>query len=194
MLATMVRTLPRSDDFVYESKWDGFRAALFIERGVHRLVSRNRTDMTDWFPELVDVSSQVSARTAIVDGEVVCRDGSVDSFNELLEIGRRRGRRADHREISFVAFDVLRINSRDMRALPIEQRRSELARVVAEGNRVVLSRAYDDGQALYDLAIAHGLEGVIGKRKGTIYTNGRSRDWIKFKVPGAAERHDWVNR
>jgi bifunctional non-homologous end joining protein LigD len=89
MLATAVRGLPRSSEFVFETKWDGFRAVLFVEEGGYRIVSRKRTDMTAWFPELALAASQIAARTAIVDGEIVSRDGSVESFNELLKIGRR---------------------------------------------------------------------------------------------------------
>jgi len=68
-----------------------------------------------------------------------------------------------------------------------------LLRVIEEGSGVALSRDYDDGNGLFQLAIAHGLEGVIGKRRGSVYTEGRSRDWIKLKVAGAFERQNVYN-
>src|SRR5438477_5219125 len=71
MLATLVDDPFSHPEWIFETKWDGFRAVCFIENGGARFVSRNQLDMTHQYPELVDLARQVDAKEAILDGEIV---------------------------------------------------------------------------------------------------------------------------
>jgi bifunctional non-homologous end joining protein LigD len=192
MLATTVSRPPTGPAWSWEIKWDGLRAFAIVDAGRVTLRSRKGTDMTRWFPGRSALGDFVGARHAVLDGEIILRDGSPESFNALLARARARGRRIDDEPGTFVVFDVLAIDDDAATAsLPLDERRRALQRIVTETPRLVMSRVFDDGDALYALAVANGLEGVIGKKRAAPYVGGRSREWVKVKVPGAAARHDW---
>ena len=191
MLATMVARPPTGPGWSFEIKWDGVRTHLFVNDGRVVLRSRKGTDMTRWFPELSNLATQIKARQAILDGEIIFRDGSPESFNALLARVRSRRRRPDDEPLTFVVFDILVIDDISIVGVPLDERRATLRRVVTENSQLVLSRVFDDGAALYALAIEHGLEGIVGKMRMSHYVSGRSRDWVKIKVPGATSLHYW---
>jgi bifunctional non-homologous end joining protein LigD len=181
----MVRHLLR----VFERAVDGIRAFALVKDGRLTLQSRNRTTMSTWFPELAPIAELID--DAVIDGEIILGNGSVESFNTLLR--RVRSRRPGPEPVTFVAFDVLEIDGINTTELPLDQRRERLQAIVKrEDPRLVLSRVFDDGAALYAAALEHGLEGIVGKQRRSPYTFGRSRSWVRVKVPGAAERHTWT--
>jgi bifunctional non-homologous end joining protein LigD len=191
MLATTVSRPPTGPAWSWEIKWDGLRAFAIVDADRMTLRSRKGTDMTPWFPELSVLGEYVRARYAILDGEIILRDGSPESFNTLLARVRSRGRRVDDEPATFVVFDVLAIDDDATAYLPLDERRLALQGIVVETPRLVVSRVFDDGEALYALAVENGLEGVVGKKRTAPYVGGRSREWCKVKVPGAAARHAW---
>src|SRR5450755_1984362 len=189
MLATKIAKPPTGDDWSFELKFDGIRAFALVKAGRLTLQSRNRTTMSTWFPELAPIAELVD--DAAIDGEIILGNGSVESFNTLLR--RVRSRRPGTEPVTFVAFDVLEIDGIDTTQLSLDERRARLRSIVKrEDPRLVLSRVFDDGAALYAAALEHGLEGIVGKQRRSPYTFGRSRSWVKVKVPGAAERHEWT--
>jgi bifunctional non-homologous end joining protein LigD len=108
---------------------------------------------------------------------------------------RVRSRRPGTEPVTFVAFDVLEIDGINTTELPLDERRARLRSIVKrEDPRLVLSRVFDDGAALYAAALEHGREGIVGKQRTSPYTFRRSRSWVKVTVPGAAERHAWTRR
>ena len=166
---------PASDDsWVYEVKWDGFRTLVFVDRGTLRLQSSNLIDVTARWPDLAPLADAVHADDAVLDGEVVAfgNDGR-PSFGRLA-----RGDGA----VTFVAFDLLSLNGQDTTGLTLDQRRRLLEQVLEPGDRWVVSPRYDDGEVLARVTAESGMEGVMAKRRDSLYVPGkRSPSWRKVK-------------
>ena len=156
-----------------------------IESGRLRLISRQGTNFTRWFPELADLASDVASTDTLLDGEVIAGAGDVESFSTLLRRARLRGRSTPNAlPVSLVAFDLLWLDGADLTQQPLEERRTKLRSIVTESSRLAVSRIYADGPALLSIAAAHGIEGIVGKDRRSAYEPGRRcRSWLKTKVP-----------
>jgi bifunctional non-homologous end joining protein LigD len=181
MKAKLAESTP-SGDWIYEIKFDGFRALALRGTSEGRLVSRNEKDFGGKFTEVMDSLSRLDVEDAIIDGEIVALDEKGRSSFQLLqafELGQ------DRPPIFYYAFDLLRLNGKDLRDLPVEQRKSKLERLLKEapGNiRYSASLGTDAGKLLLQ-ARQFGLEGLIGKRVGSHYETGRrTGNWIKIKL------------
>jgi bifunctional non-homologous end joining protein LigD len=168
-----------SEAHFFEFKWDGFRAAAMVEHGAVRLMSRNRIDLLERFPELEPLGSLPSGLA--LDGEIVAfRDGKPD-FNLMLN----RGRRPASATVKFVAFDVLYEKFEPRLAQPFADRRRILEKVLESSPRaqLMLSEGIPtQGKALYKEACEQGLEGVMAKKLASAYASGkRNGAWIKIK-------------
>jgi bifunctional non-homologous end joining protein LigD len=179
MAAKVVDRLPEGDRWLYEVKWDGYRA-LIIKRGPQvRIRSRNDKDLTASYPAVVAAAAGIRADSVVLDGEIVALDaGGRPSFQAL----QHRAAIGGH-VIVFYAFDLLYEDSEDLRRLPLEERRRRLQRVVT-GSALRVSDALEGTAARIVEAVASvGLEGVIAKRKDSRYEAGeRSGAWVKFKL------------
>jgi len=186
MLATPVDAPFDDPDWLYELKWDGYRAIATVDRdGNATLVSRNGKDFTPKFPEFASLADAFSERPLVVDGEIVVldRDGR-PSFQKLQERLDRFGRSTPTNfHVTFVAFDLLYGNGRDLRKEPLEKRKAALQSILTGDGPVMYSKhVIGDGTTLYELAKKRGLEGVIAKRRDATYQERRSRDWLKIKT------------
>src|SRR5450755_4513113 len=131
-----------------------------IEQGRLRLISRQGTNFSSWFPELADLPADVSSADALLDGEIIAGNGSIESFNILLRRARLRGRTTPNAlPVSFVAFDLLWHDGADLTQRPLEERRTQLRALVTESSRLAISRIYADGPTLLSIAATHGLYG-----------------------------------
>jgi bifunctional non-homologous end joining protein LigD len=169
-------TLPPEDGtWAYEVKWDGYRTLAFVEDGAVRLQSSRLHDVTHKYPELRALPSGVSARQAVLDGELVVLD---DDGRPRFELIQRHERQA-----AFYVFDLLSLDGSDTIGQPYEERRGLLAEVVATGeNWTVPAHRIGDGRALLDATAAQELEGIMAKRLGTTYRPGhRTKEWRKVK-------------
>jgi bifunctional non-homologous end joining protein LigD len=189
MLATLVDAPFNAADWLYEIKWDGYRALAFITGNRVRLVSRNQNEMTAQYPELRDLAGHVRARQAIIDGEIVALDDEGRPSFSLMQQrtgigtqGRRIGRSDNSIPIVYYAFDLLYLDGYDVRRVDLEQRKEVLSQIVV-GNAVVrYSEHFPDGNALYEAAKQRGLEGIVAKRRRSCYVEKRSREWLKIKI------------
>jgi bifunctional non-homologous end joining protein LigD len=176
---TPVRDAFDDSRFVYELKHDGFRALAYIRSGHCQLVSR-RGNVYKSFGSLSAALGQLDYE-AVLDGEIVVLDAAGRSqFYELL---RRRG------EPVFYAFDCLSLDGRDLRPLPLIQRKKKLERLVKGHARILYARHVEsDGAAFFRLVCQQDLEGVVAKLKHGTYGEG----WFKvhksrlFAVRGPA--------
>jgi bifunctional non-homologous end joining protein LigD len=172
---TLFRTAFNDPDFIFELKVDGFRGLAYIDDGNCELVSRRRNHYKS-FKELQDSLGKLRVRNAILDGEIACVDEEGRSiFNELLF---RRGIPI------FYAFDILYLNDRDLRQLPLIERKEKLRAVVEKSQLPdVLCGKYIEGRGvdLFDEVVRRNLEGVVAKRKNGIYTT--VSGWLKVKNP-----------
>ncbi|HEU5264515.1 MAG TPA: DNA ligase D, partial [Gaiellaceae bacterium] len=176
MLATSTETLPRGDEWVYEPKWDGFRALVTIAGGEVRLTSRNGNDLSERFPEVARAAQLgIRAADAVLDGEICALDDQGRSRFSLLQEGGGT--------LALVLFDLLELDSEPLVEKPMRERRKQLAALVQGGGQVLVSPQFDDGDALLAAARAQELEGVVAKRVDSRYRPGRrSTDWHKLKL------------
>jgi len=190
MLATPVDRPFDDPEWLFEVKWDGYRAVAFIEDDKVRLVSRNQNDLTAEFPELQALPEAIQAKTAIVDGEVVALDETGRASFSLMQQrtgfrsgGRRVGRRPGI-SIVYYAFDLLYVDGYDLRRVPLEERKQALAKVLATSDLVRLSEHFPGrGLALFEAAKQQGLEGILAKRRSSLYEeNRRTGEWRKIKI------------
>ncbi|MFT3859747.1 non-homologous end-joining DNA ligase [Micropruina sp.] len=169
----------QGDGWVFEIKWDGYRAVASVSGGAVTLTSRRGLDLTKDFPELAELGTVFAGHDAVVDGEVVLLDESGRSSFERLQ------NRALHRgEAHYLAFDLLHLDGRSLLQQSYTERRRQLAELVGDGTaRVQLSIPLGtDADEALAISAELGLEGVVAKRADSIYQPGRrARTWIKIK-------------
>lgn len=183
-VAMLVDKPPAGPNWTFEVKWDGYRLALHIEPERIRILTRGGYDWTSRFPSILAEARQLQLTTAILDGEAVVLDEQGRSDFGMLQ--RALGRRpAPHEpgEIILFAFDLLYLNGRDLRRLPLSERRQLLEPIVAgrEGAIRLSEEVEAEGDEFLRVACAHGLEGIIAKHREKPYRSGRRPDWLKIK-------------
>jgi len=185
MLAKSVERAFTSNDWIFEIKWDGIRAISYVDHGLS-ILSRNGKELKSNFPELEELKTLAS--NVVLDGEiVVMREGRAD-FQTLIE----RSNAANPRDIDYMAskfpatyvvFDILEKDGNPLVAVPLLERKKILAESLKESANVVLSLFVEgDGEAYYEAAVRKGIEGVMAKKKTSLYEPGvRSDGWLKIK-------------
>jgi bifunctional non-homologous end joining protein LigD len=182
MLASSASAVPPGTGWVFEPKWDGFRALACVRGGEVRLQSRNDNDLARRFPAVPRaIVTALRTSDAVVDGEICALDDAGRSSFSALQQGTGT--------LAFVAFDLLEVDGEEVCGLPLEERQRLLEALVIPGVApVFVSPRFDDGEGLLTAAEQQGLEGVIAKRRGSRYQSGRrSADWLKLKVRGRQE-------
>ena len=179
-LATLVDAAPEGD-WRYEIKFDGYRIVARIDGDQINLFTRNGHDWTAKMPRQAKALAALGLQSAWLDGEVVvANEHGVPDFQALQNTfeNERSG------DIVFYLFDLPYLNGMDLRAVPLEQRRSALAKVL-ETNTDDALKCSDDlagsADSLLESACQMDMEGLIGKRVGSPYVSRRSSDWIKLK-------------
>ena len=184
MLATLAGEVPTGEGWLYEVKWDGFRALATMRNGKLALRSRNDNDLTPRFPSVVSgLERALRSPDCVVDGEIVAvgPDGRA-TFSALQQA-------KEGTTYVFVAFDVLEVEGEPLVALPLVERRERLAALI-DTRRVAVqvSEAFDDGAALFAAAEQQRFEGILAKRADSPYASGkRSRSWLKIKTHARQE-------
>ena len=171
-------------DWVFERKLDGIRAlAHRDDGGAVRLLSRTDRDMSGQFPELVEALEAQRSSDFVLDGEVVAFERGVTSFQRLQRRGRERV------PVFLYVFDLLRHEGRDVRGLPLRERKALLRGALDfQGALRLTPHRNEQGEMLFREACRDGLEGLIAKRADSPYRSGaRSRDWLKLKCHAEQE-------
>ena len=182
MLATLADAAPRDEEsWIYELKYDGFRAVAAITGGEVAMWSRNELDLAARFPHIAEALRKWKVPEIVVDAEVVALDEKGAPRFQLLQQG-------EHREKLFV-FDVLWLDGLDLRRLTYEARRELLEKALKRSPATVLPSQVVDGPGAEALAraAAAGYEGLIAKRKTSVYEGRRSKEWLKLKAQNQQE-------
>jgi len=185
---------PPGEEWLFEVKWDGVRALAYIENGEQRLISRNGHAIDRQYPELTVLHRQITAKTAVVDGEIAVLDGrGIPSF-ELLQHRITVGDAgaiaalARNHPVVFFAFDLIYLDGYDLRGSPLLERKRLLKEVLEPADVVRYSEHFaGGGPTLFEAAKAQGLEGVVGKRAQSFYESRRTSDWVKWKIVSSDE-------
>ena len=189
-LATLTQDRFSDPGWIFERKLDGERCLAFTSGRQVRLMTRNHKEDTSTYPEITEALA-AQAGSFIIDGEIVAFDGSQTRFARLQQRLGVRHPGPDLREevpVYYYIFDVLWAGNRDMRPLPLRQRKQILRSLLTFAGPLRFTEHRDtDGEAYFRQACASGWEGVIAKRADAPYRAGRTRDWLKFKCEAGQE-------
>ena len=176
--------------WLFERKLDGERCGALRERGRVMLISRSGETLNNTYPELVD-ALRSDGSDLLVDGEVVAFKGRQTSFEQLqrrMQIHDPERARRSGVAVYYYVFDLLELEGRDLRSLPLTERKAELRRAVDfRGPVRFTTHRNRDGEQAFREACERGWEGVIAKRAASRYLPTRSRDWLKLKCSRAQE-------
>jgi bifunctional non-homologous end joining protein LigD len=190
-LATLTQDRFSDPAWIFERKLDGERCLAFKSRGLVRLMTRNQKEDTSTYPEITQALAAQRAGDFIIDGEIVAFEGSQTKFARLQQrLGVRHPGPDLLAEVPvwFYIFDVLWADGRDVRPLPLRERKQILRDLLTFTGPLRFTEYKDtEGEAYYRQACASGWEGVIAKRADAPYRAGRSRDWLKFKCESGQE-------
>ncbi len=178
MLATLVDAPFDDAAWVFETKWDGFRVIARTGGGRASLFSRNGKRVTADYPRIAAALGKMQHR-AVLDGELVALDKRGCASFQLLQRARLTGV-----GLRYYAFDLLFLNGKDLRRLPLLERKSLLKKLLPKGGPIRFSRHIKRaGVRLFRAARRRGLEGLIGKRaEGQYFSGRRTREWLKIKT------------
>ena len=184
MLATTGKKIFNDPDWIYELKWDGYRALAHIEDGKVDLYSRNGISFNSKFPKLVEDLEQVE-NNVILDGEIVVlnKDG-ISQFQALQNYDENTPG-----SLRFYVFDMLFLNGHSMLDMPLLERKSLIPEVIEDLDMVQYCDHIEGmGTAFYKKAIDSGMEGVIAKKADATYSPGyRTEKWLKIKADNSRE-------
>ncbi|MFK4499228.1 bifunctional non-homologous end joining protein LigD [Bradyrhizobium japonicum] len=174
-LAASIDRVPSGERWIHEIKFDGYRVQVHLANEAVKVFTRRGHDWTNRFRKVANDAWHLKASAAIIDGEIVvpAAGGSTDFSvlqNEL---------KGTSTKIVLVAFDLLYLNGRDLRKVPLLQRKAALKKIIA-GSDVQFSESFEiDGREMFTHACKVGLEGVVSKVRDSIYASGRGNNWVK---------------
>ena len=208
-LATYVDEPPVGDEWIHEIKFDGYRLAATLHRGRARLTTRNLLDWTERFAHVAEAVAQLPAGSAVLDGEVVALGSDNRSDFGALQrwLGANTSNGVSGVDLSrytivYQVFDLLHLDGSDLRSSPLERRKELLRELLARAEPALARESGSGGRSsaassspqtvvrhtdhltssgpdVYRAACRLGLEGVVSKRLGSPYTEGRGSDWLK---------------
>ena len=186
MQPTLAKLPFSNPGWLFEPKWDGFRAICFLQDGAVRLVSRNRKSLTERFPDLQRIAKAIKAKTAILDGEIVALDpAGVPCFD-----GLRSRRTVADCVIVYYAFDLLYLDGRDLTQTALVSRKATLKKILTKSDTGRIrynEHVVGEGDHLFAELQRRQLEGMVAKRSNSIYVSGRTRAWLKIKTSAGRE-------
>ncbi|MEO5684873.1 MAG: DNA ligase D [Chitinophagaceae bacterium] len=186
MLATLVDKPFDADNWIYEIKWDGYRAIAHINKGKIALSSRNKKSFNEKFYPVYDALKEFQL-DVILDGEIIVTgEDGISNFGKL-----QNWRSEADGQLLFYVFDLLWLNGYSLMDLPLLERREQLKEILPEHPLIHFSQAFDaSGTAFFKAAHKMGLEGIMAKKADSIYEPGaRSGNWLKIKI---GKRHEVV--
>ena len=193
MLSAPADQIPRGPGWLYEPKWDGFRAIVFRESERLLIASRNRQPLERYFPELVETLRAGLPDRCVVDGEIVIVGSGALDFDALLQRIHPAASRirllSEQTPASFVAFDLLALGESDCRAEPFTARRKQLERGLQTSQRLTLTPQTADAEKAeewFDQFEGAGLDGIVAKKEELPYLSGK-RVMVKVKHERTAD-------
>jgi bifunctional non-homologous end joining protein LigD len=193
MLASLAEEPFDDPDWIVEPKWDGVRLLAFVRDGRARFVTRNENAADEAFPELAVLPRLLRASEAVIDGEAIVLDPDTQlpSFPRILaRVNPHRAQAAtraegrDPGQLAYLIFDLVHLDGRDLRAVPLLDRKRLLGSILAPHAAIRLSdHVAGEGATYFEAMREAGIEGVILKRAASTYQPGRrSPDWLKVKA------------
>ena len=187
----LAKALPVGAEWLHEVKFDGYRVQVHKAGRDVEIFSRNGHDFTLRFLPIAIMLAELPARFVVLDGEIVASDAA-----GRPDFGALHRRRTAGSDITLWLFDLLALNGRDLREQPLHRRQARLRTLLNrfECPSVLASETFDDGEALMRAAEKRGLEGVVSKRRHSLYRSGPCQDWRKVKTTAwrEANKERWM--
>jgi ATP-dependent DNA ligase len=188
MLAKLAETLPAADGFLYEPKWDGFRAIVFRGASEVFIQSRDLRPLDRYFPEMHDIFLRALPAGCVIDGEIVIATAKGLDFDALQlrlhPAASRVAKLAKETPAAFVAFDLLAVDGKDIRSAPQNERRVRLEALLAHAEPPIhltpMTRDHEVATQWLQRFEGAGLDGVVAKPQLGLYEPGK-RAMIKVK-------------
>ena len=177
-LATLVTEAPAGEQWLHETKFDGYRCLASLGETGPRLYTRTGLDWSDRFQDLLPAFGNLPCRSALIDGEVVSGSGGTSAFSALQRDLKSGG------PLQYYAFDLLFLDGKDLRKLPLLERKQHLQTLLESANDTALhysTHIIGQGPEIFSEICRSGGEGIICKRADAAYRSTRSRDWLKVK-------------
>jgi len=185
MLATLTERRFTDPAWLFERKLDGERCMAYRSGRDVRLMSRNRLDITDQYPELEAALASQANDDFVIDGEIVAFDRGRTSFSRLqrrMHVSRPDAELMRRFPVAFVVFDVPYLLGFDLTGLGLKERKALLRKAIGFGGALRFAAHRNrEGESYYVEACSRGWEGLIAKRADSPYVSARSKDWLKFK-------------
>ncbi len=180
MKATAVSELPIGDEWIYEVKWDGYRALALKNGDTVRLLSLKAKDMTRDFPAVADAVKDIAAQQAVIDGEIVAiNEQGCPSFQAL----QNRASTGRDWQIVYYAFDLLELEGVDLKSKPLHIRKEKLHQILTDSAVRFNADLAGSTKDIVASVKAAGLEGIVAKKRDSHYRAGtRVTSWVKFKL------------
>jgi bifunctional non-homologous end joining protein LigD len=179
MTATLIKEPFDNENWEFEIKWDGYRCLAYIDKGKVDLRSRTGQSYNKYSP-IVSALKEWNT-PAVLDGELVVLNNDGTSNFELLQNWNAHS----HEHLAFIVFDILWLDGIDLSRQTLTERKQVLKTILpTTSNNIRFSSSIDgNGAGFFELAKENGIEGIIGKKKDSIYEEGkRSRNWVKIKT------------
>ena len=184
MLLSESNKIPTSKNYIYELKYDGIRALIYITSNNIKIYTRNKIDITHLFPELIKLK-EVIKRNVILDGEIICTKDGKPNFSKLLNRIRLKNKdkilsQSTWNRSTYICFDIL-YNDKDITNLSLLERKKILNKY-KDNNIFIKSKIFYDGKKLFKTIKKFNLEGIVCKDINSIYIpNTRTNNYIKIK-------------
>ena len=176
-----------SEDFIYQLKWDGVRMLVYSGKSRVELINKRLNNRTSQYPELKVLSSLLNGRQVVLDGEIVAFKDSRVSFPAVMRRDNARSERSiamllKEVPVSYIVFDLLWDEDKDLRTLPLMERKQRLQELLTPQEGIHIIEDFPSGSALFTAVQRANLEGIVAKRKTSLYLAGKKhRDWFKIK-------------
>lgn len=176
-LATLVDSVPTGSAWLHEVKYDGYRALIAVAGGKAKVFTRAGLDWTDKFPGIAEAAAALDVGSALIDGEIVAFDAKGRPDFSTLQATIKSGGK-----MTCFAFDLLRLNGRDLAKLPNIQRKEQLRAIMpGKGTLQFAEHIVGAGEQLFETMCREGYEGIVSKRADAPYRGTRSKAWLKVK-------------
>ena len=187
MLATLIERPFSGPGWLFEIKWDGARTLAWVEHGEVRLRSRAGNEVTHQYPELAALPRHISAKRAVLDGEIVVLDekgrSEFERMQQRMNVQRPSPDLLSRYPVTYYLFDLLYCDGYDLREVPLLERKTFLRGILDPSREFRFSdHQLERGKDLFELARQQDLEGIVGKRIDSFYAGARSQNWVKLKT------------
>lgn len=186
-LCSLVDHAPSGDDWVHEVKYDGYRSLCRKDGADIKILTRSGLDWSKKYKAIVQELEKIKAKSYMIDGEIAwIDDKGLTQFDGLQQALSDE----QSEELVYYAFDLLFLNGKDLREIPLLERKSLLEKLLSgiKSDKIIYSEHQtSDGKDVFKSACHLGMEGIISKKVDSPYSSARGKEWVKTKCTHVQE-------